>query len=83
MRLIDEKAMMREYQEKLCLNVCCADCTMTDKADGACLIERWIYAQPTIDVVSLEQYRSMERTCYKLQKALYEMRLKGADDETD
>ena len=28
---------------------------------------------PTIDAVPLEQYRSMERTCYKLQKALYEM----------
>ena len=28
---------------------------------------------PTIEVVSVEDYRSMENTCYKLQKALYEM----------
>ena len=23
---------------------------MTDKQDGTCLIERWIYSQPTIDI---------------------------------
>lgn len=53
MRLIDAKAMMREYQERLCLGIYCAECTMTDKADGTCLIERWIYAQPVIDAVEV------------------------------
>ena len=28
---------------------------------------------PTIEAVSIDDYRSMENTCYKLQKALYEM----------
>ena len=54
MRLIDADALMREYQERICLGVYCADCTMTDKVDGTCLIERWIYAQPTIDAVELK-----------------------------
>ena len=53
MRLIDADALMREYQERICLGVYCADCTMTDKVDGTCLIERWIYAQPTIDAVEV------------------------------
>ena len=32
-----------------------------------------ITSAPSIEVVSVEDYRSMENTCYKLQKALYEM----------
>ena len=28
---------------------------------------------PTIEAVSIDDYRSMDNTCYKLQKALYEM----------
>ena len=34
---------------------------------------------PTIEAVSIDDYRSMENTCYKLQKALYDM----ADRKTE
>ena len=57
MRLIDADALMREYQDKVCFGVFCVECPMTDEQDGTCLIERWIYAQPTIDAVEIVRCR--------------------------
>ena len=79
MRLIDADALMRRMYHD-------AFETDTDmqRWDSGCWIrykmfENAIGDAPTIDAVPLEQYRSMERTCYTLQKALYEM----ADRKTE
>lgn len=44
----------------------------TDIEDWKELADMILNGVPTIDAVSIDDYRSMEKTCYKLQKALYE-----------
>lgn len=60
MRLIDADALIEKLDEQIQMP------TFMD-----CLSA--INSAPSIAVVSVEDYRSMENTCYKLQKALYEM----------
>ena len=60
MRLIDADALMREYQDRVCLGVYCSECPMTDKTDGTCIIERWIYSQPTIDPIKHGKWEMKE-----------------------
>ena len=67
MRLIDADALLR-------------DIDVYHLSDGK--FQHWIEIQPTIDAVPLEQYRSMERTCYKLQKTLYEMADRKTEPQT-
>ena len=81
MRLIDADALHEALKAKQKWVVCF----------GAKHNEGYTYDQvhfaideaPTIEAVSIDDYRSMENTCYKLQKALYEMADRKTEPQTD
>lgn len=56
MMLIDADALMRIYQEVLCLYVSCADCSLLTN-DGNCRFETMIREAPAIDAVSIVRCR--------------------------
>ena len=77
MRLIDADALHEALMTKQKWVVRCGD-----KHNEGYTYDQVHFAideAPTIEAVSIDDYRSMENTCYKLQKALYDM----ADRKTD
>lgn len=77
MRLIDADALHEALNTKQKWVVRCGD-----KHNEGYTYDQVHFAideAPTIEAVSIDDYRSMENTCYKLQKALYDM----ADRKTE
>ena len=77
MRLIDADALHEALKTKQKWVVRCGD-----KHNEGYTYDQVHFAideAPTIEAVSIDDYRSMENTCYKLQKALYDM----ADRKTE
>ena len=77
MRLIDADALHEALKNKQKWVVRCGD-----KHNEGYTYDQVHFAideAPTIEAVSIDDYRSMENTCYKLQKALYDM----ADRKTE
>lgn len=71
MRLIDADALHEALMTKQKWVVRCGD-----KHNEGYTYDQVHFAideAPTIEAVSIDDYRSMENTCYKLQKALYDM----------
>lgn len=71
MRLIDADALHEALKTKQKWVVRCGD-----KHNEGYTYDQVHFAideAPTIEAVSIDDYHSMENTCYKLQKALYEM----------
>jgi hypothetical protein len=77
MRLIDADALHETLKTKQMWVVRCGD-----KHNEGYTYDQVHFAideVPTIEAVSIDDYRSLENTCYKFQKALYEM----ADRKTE
>ena len=77
MRLIDADALHEALMTKQKWVVRCGD-----KHNEGYTYDQVHFAideAPTIEAVSIDDYRSMENTCYKLQKALYDL----ADHKTE
>ena len=81
MRLIDADALHEALMTKQKWVVRCGD-----KHNEGYTYDQVHFAideAPTIEAVSIDDYRSMENTCYKLQKALYDMADRKTEPQTE
>ena len=66
--LINGREMLNRYQEDLCYDIACKDCSMSTE-EGGCRVEEWIDTFPSADIPHSDDW---EKYSDKLWKNAYE-----------